>query len=99
MTCRPSMPGQAQVGDQDVEGELGEPLEGLLAAAGLLDDEAVVGQPLRDRLAQRLLVVHDQQMFQAFSHLADRRVRRTRRNFEAFLGWQHPGILTPPASA
>jgi hypothetical protein len=59
---------QAQVGDEDVEGEGRKPLEGLLAAGGLLDDEAVVGQPLRDRLAQRLLVVHEEQMFQALSH-------------------------------
>ena len=43
--------------------------ERLLAAVGLLDDEAVVGEPLGDRLAQRLLVVDDQQMFRRFRHL------------------------------
>ena len=61
--------GQPQVGDEDVEGELGQPRERLLAAVGLFDDEAVVRQPLRDRLAQRRLVVDDQQMFRVFSHL------------------------------
>ena len=63
--------GQAQVGDEDVEGELREPLERVLAAVGLLDDEAVVRQPLGNRLAQRALVVDDQQMFLAFSHLVE----------------------------
>ena len=41
--------------------------ERLLAAVGLLDDEAVVGEPLGDGLAQRRLVVDDQQMFLARS--------------------------------
>ena len=39
------------------------------SAVGLLDHEAVVGQALGDRLAQRLLVVYDQQMFSGFRHL------------------------------
>ena len=60
---------QPQVGDQDVEGEVGQPLQRLFAAACLLDDEPVVGQPLGDRLPQRGLVVDDQQMFLVFSHL------------------------------
>ena len=46
-----------------------DPAERLFAAVGLLDDEAVVRQPLGDRLAQGLLVVHDQQMFRRFRHL------------------------------
>ena len=46
--------GQAQVGDQDVEGELLQPLERLFAAGRLLDDEAVIGEPLGNRLAQRV---------------------------------------------
>ena len=37
--------------------------------SGLFDDEAVIGEALGDRLAQRGLVVDDQQMFLAFSHL------------------------------
>ena len=63
--------GQPQVGDEDVEGEIGEPLERLLAAVRLLDDEAVIGQPFRDGLAKRRLVVDEQQMFLAFSHLVE----------------------------
>ena len=43
--------------------------ERFLAAAGLLDDEPVVRQPLGDRLAERRLVVDDQQMFLIFRHL------------------------------
>ena len=44
------------------------------AAAGLLDHKAVVRQPLRNRLAERALVVDDQQMFLAFRHLVERAV-------------------------
>ncbi len=62
-------PRQTQVGDQNVEGEVGEPLERLFTAGRLLDEKAMVGEPLRNRLAQRMLVVHDQQMFLAFRHL------------------------------
>ncbi len=61
--------GQPQVGDDDVEGEVGEPRERLFAARRLLDDEAVVGQPFGDGLAQRRLVVDEEQMFRVFSHL------------------------------
>ena len=68
---------QPQVGDQDVEREVGQPLQRFLAAARLLDDEAVVGEPLGDRLAQRLLVVDDQQMFLTFRHLDERRYSDT----------------------
>ena len=41
------------------------------AAGRLFDDEAVVGEALRDRLAERMLVVDDQQMFLAFRHLVE----------------------------
>ena len=41
--------GQAEVGDEDVERELVQPLEGFFAGAGLLDAESVLGQPLGDR--------------------------------------------------
>ena len=43
--------------------------ERLFAAGGLLDDEAVVGEPLGDGLAQRRFVVDDEQMFRRFRHL------------------------------
>ena len=46
--------GQPQVGDQDVERKRGQPFERLLAAGRLLDEEAVVGEPLGDRLAERV---------------------------------------------
>ena len=39
------------------------------AAGRLFDDEAVIGEALSDRLAQRVLVVDDQQMFLAVRHL------------------------------
>ena len=60
---------EPQIGDEDVERKVGEPAERLFPAVGLLDDEAVVRQSLGDRLAQGLLVVHDQQMFRRFRHL------------------------------
>ena len=60
---------QPQIGDEDVEREVRETQQRLLTAVRLFDDEAVIGQALRDGLAQRMLVVDDQQMFLAFSHL------------------------------
>ena len=42
--------GQAEVGDQDVERELGQALQGLFAGPGLLNRKPVVRQPLGDRL-------------------------------------------------
>ena len=70
--------GQAQVGDDDVEGELGQPRQRVLAARRLLDDEAVIGEPLGDGLPQRRLVVYEEQMFRVFSHLVVRRYFDTR---------------------
>ena len=61
--------GQPQVGDDDVEGEIGEPRERRLARFGLLDLIAVVGQLFGDRLAQRRLVFDQQQMFRSIRHL------------------------------
>ena len=66
--------GQAQVRDEDVEGEPREPLEGEFPAAGLLDDEAVVRQPLGNGLTERAFVVNDQQMLLTFRHLVERAV-------------------------
>ena len=70
--------GQPEVGDDDVERELGEPRQRVFAVGGLLDDEAVVGEPLRDGLPQRRLVVDEEQMFRVFSHLVVRRYFDTR---------------------
>ena len=67
-------PREPQVGEDDVEGELGEALDGVFAVAGLLDHEPVIGEPLGNRLAQGRLVVHNQQMFPAFRHLNARAV-------------------------
>jgi hypothetical protein len=66
--------GQPEVGDEDVEREVREPLQGVLAARGLLDDKPMVGEALRDRLPQRALVVHDEQMFLSVRHLSGRAV-------------------------
>ena len=69
---------QPQVGNDDVEGELGEARQRVLAVRGLLDDEAVIRQPFRDGLTQRRLVVYEEQMFRVFSHLVVRRYFDTR---------------------
>ena len=51
--ARPVDARQAQVGDDDVEGEFGEFVERLLAGVGLHDVETVVGQAFRHGFAQR----------------------------------------------
>ena len=56
--------GQPEVGDDDVEREIGEPGERRLARVGLFDLVAAVGQLLGDGLPQRRLVLDEQQMFQ-----------------------------------
>ena len=61
--------GEAEVGDEDIEGEVRQAAEGLLATVGLLDREPLIRQLLRHRLTQGLFVVYDQQMFRRFSHL------------------------------
>ena len=66
--------GQAQVGDDDVEGEVGELRERGLAGVGLLDLVAAVAELLGDRLAQRRFVFDEQQMFQRIRHLAERQI-------------------------
>ena len=62
--------GQPQVGDDDVEGEVGEPRERGLARVGLLDLVAAVAELLGDGLAERRFVLDEQQMFQRIRHLA-----------------------------
>jgi hypothetical protein len=62
-------PRQAEVGDEDVEGEIAEPAKRLFAVVGLFDRVALVGQTLSDSLAQRLLVIHDEEMFNLVRHL------------------------------
>ena len=56
---------QPQVGDDDVEREVGELRERRLPGFGLLDLIAAIGQLLGDRLAQRRFVFDEQQMFQS----------------------------------
>src|SRR6185437_10817556 len=70
--------GQAEVGDDDIEREVGEPREGLFAAGGLFDDEAVVGEAFADSFPKCRLVVDEEQMFRVFRHLLARRYFDTR---------------------
>ena len=51
---------QPEVGDDDVEGERREAVDGLFARGGLLDVEAAVRQLLGDHFAQRRLVFNQQ---------------------------------------
>ena len=68
----PSMPGSRRSVMRMSKANVRQALERLLAAVGLLDHEAAIGQPLGDRLAQRRLVVDEEQMFRAVSHLCGR---------------------------
>jgi hypothetical protein len=70
----PVDPGQTEVGYQHIEREISQALQRVLPAVGLLDREAVIRQPLRDRFTERLLVVNDQQMCPAVRHLLRRTV-------------------------
>ena len=63
---------QAQVGDDDVEGKFGELLDRALAGVGLFDFEPVLGQALGECLAQRRLVLNQEEMFRGFRHLRER---------------------------
>jgi hypothetical protein len=64
---------QAQVGDHDVEGELGQPLDGLFPVGRLHHLEAVLGQAFGHHGPECRLVFDDQEMFCVFSHLDERR--------------------------
>ncbi len=62
--------GEPEVGDDDVEREIGQTSQGRLARVGLLDVVAAIGQLLGDSLPKRRLVLNQKQMFRRFSHLA-----------------------------
>ncbi len=53
---------QPEVGDQDVEGELVQPLERFLARARLLDAKPMLAQPFGNRLAKSGFVVNEKEM-------------------------------------
>ena len=61
--------GQAQVGDDDVEGEFGEAGERRFARLGLLDRKPAVAELFGDGLAEGRLVFDQEQMFRGISHL------------------------------
>ena len=69
---------QPQVGEDDVEGEIGELSDGRFARFGLLDPEAAVRQLLGDRLAEGGLVFDEEEMSRRFSHLQGRQDFDTR---------------------
>ena len=54
--------GQPEVGDEDVEGELVQPLERLFARARLLDAEPMLAEPLGDGLPKAGFVVNEQKV-------------------------------------
>ena len=61
--------GQPQVGDEDVERELVQPLERLFAGAGLLDPKSVLGQPFGHHLAKCRFVVDQEKVLEAASDI------------------------------
>ena len=69
MTRGPVDARQTQIGDDDVEGELGQRLERRLAAFGLDHLVSVIRQTLGHGRSQRRLVFDEQQMFRSISHL------------------------------
>ena len=71
--------GESQVGDNDVKGEFGELLDGLLPGLGLLDFKTVLRQALGERLAQRRLVFDEQEVFLRLSHSLKRQEFDTRK--------------------
>ena len=64
---------QAQIGDDDVEGEFGQGLERRLAAFGLDHLVSVIRQTLGHGRSERRFVFDEQQMFRSISHLYERR--------------------------
>ena len=64
------MPGQAQIGDDDVEGEIGQRSIARSPESAWTTSNPRSVKPLGDRLAQRRFVFDEQQMFRCVSHLA-----------------------------
>ena len=62
-------PRQPEVGDEDVEGELVQPLERVFPARRLFDPEPVFRQPIGNGLTKSRLVVNEQKMLEwRFGH-------------------------------
>ena len=61
---------QAQIGDDDVEGEFGQMAERSLARFCLLNAVTAILELLRDRLTQGRFVLDEEQMFQRIRHFA-----------------------------
>ena len=72
MTRVPSMPGNSQVRDDDVEGELFEQLDGLFAAVSFDDLEAALAQALGHERPKRLFVVDKEKMQHGANSLTHR---------------------------
>src|SRR5262249_10542327 len=64
--------GEAEVRDDDIEREICELGDRRLARVGLLHAVAAVAELLGDSLAQRRLVLYEEEMFLRFSHLTKR---------------------------
>jgi len=64
---------QAQIRHHDVEGEIGQGLERPLGRIGLHDIEPAVPELLSYSLAERCLVLDEEQMFWRIRHLWERR--------------------------
>ena len=75
---------QAQIGDEDVEGELGERLDGALTRVRLHDDKPLIFEALCHRLSQWRLVLDEEQMSCGLRHL------RGRQHFDGEL-WRGQG--------
>ena len=60
---------QPQVGDDDVEGELGQQVPRGFSALGLHHAVAMLGQPLGGRLPERRLVLDEEQMYFVCGHV------------------------------
>jgi hypothetical protein len=61
---------ETQVGDDDVEREVGQSGEGILSRLGLLDGVPAIDELLGERLPQWGLVFDEQDMFHRIRHLA-----------------------------
>ena len=71
--ARPVHARQAQIGDHDVEREIGQGLERTLGRVGLHDIEPAIHELLSYGFAERCLVLDEEQMFWRIRHLWERR--------------------------